>query len=269
MLAKRQRTMVPRRGGRRSAVPPRGCSPGRPAYPRVMRRMPRRAQAPIVRPRRPATEFIASTRCGHAADRPGTQRGVGRLAQEQRPARRGAGGGSHHEPAMLRRPPDSFRLPRLRSGRPQRLRQVDGVVRLRLRLSRTRTRVRGLRSRTVVPELHQPATGRALGPGARDRARLSLPAPGRSSFHALEAGKVWSRSGSLPEREVYLRTLANLTSPSEVRSILQLGRKEVRTEAISPDLLIFAHRILPWRYHSLDLISGQSTRDLPLLRAAR
>ena len=76
-------------------------------------------------------------------------------------------------------------------------------------------------------------------------------------------GKSWSRSGSpLPEREVYLRTLANLTSPSEVRSILQLGRKEVRTEALSPDLLIFAHRILPWRYRNLDLISGQSTRDL-------
>ena len=76
-------------------------------------------------------------------------------------------------------------------------------------------------------------------------------------------GKQWSRSGDdQPEREVYLRTLANLTSPSEVRSILQLGRKQVRTEAISPDLLIFAHRILPWRYHSLDLISGQSSRDL-------
>ena len=80
-------------------------------------------------------------------------------------------------------------------------------------------------------------------------------------------GKSWSRSGSpLPEREVYLRTLANLTSPSEVRSILQLGRREVRTEAIGPDLLIFAHRILPWRYRNLDLISGQSTRDLLFAR---
>ena len=76
-------------------------------------------------------------------------------------------------------------------------------------------------------------------------------------------GKSWSRRGdSQPEREVYLRTLANLTSPSEVRSILQLGRKQVQTEAVSPELLIFAHRILPWRYHTLDLISGQSVRDL-------
>ena len=88
---------------------------------------------------------------------------------------------------------------------------------------------------------------------------------GDRRFTTWRRGKSWSRKGdgnSQPERQVYLRTLANLTSPSEVRSILQIGRKQVRTEAISPDLLIFAHRILPWRYHTLDLISGQSSRDL-------
>ena len=79
----------------------------------------------------------------------------------------------------------------------------------------------------------------------------------------LRRRKTWSRSGyAQPEREVYLRTLANLTSPSEVRSILQLGRKPVRMEGISPELLLFAHRILPWRYRNLDLISGKSSRDL-------
>ena len=108
---------------------------------------------------------------------------------------------------------------------------------------------------------------------SRQPAVRSDPAPETElDFHYLhrgdrrsmlwKRGKSWSRSGSLPEREVYLRTLANLTSPSEVRSILQLGRKEVRTETISPDLLIFADRILPWRYRNLDLISGQSARDL-------
>ncbi len=59
-----------------------------------------------------------------------------------------------------------------------------------------------------------------------------------------------------------MRTLANLTSPAEVRSILQLGRKQVRSEMISSDLLVFAHRVLPWRYRSLDLIRGTSPRDL-------
>ena len=47
-----------------------------------------------------------------------------------------------------------------------------------------------------------------------------------------------------------------------MRSILQLGRKQFQTETIGPDLLIFAHRILPWRYHNLNLFSGQSSRNL-------
>ena len=109
---------------------------------------------------------------------------------------------------------------------------------------------------------------------SRQPAVQSDPAPEtRLEFHylhrgarrsmTLRRGKSWSRKGdSQPERQVYLRTLANLTSPGEVRSILQLGRRQVRTETISPDLLIFAHRILPWRYQSLNLISGQPSRDL-------
>ena len=60
-------------------------------------------------------------------------------------------------------------------------------------------------------------------------------------FHYLDQGErrsmVWRRSrawsrrfaggsgAGQPSREVYLRTLANLTNPSEVRSILRLGRK--------------------------------------------
>ena len=113
---------------------------------------------------------------------------------------------------------------------------------------------------------------------SRQEAVRSDPAPETQlEFHYLyqgnrhsmfwKRGKSWSRSGSfperqIPERQVYLRTLANLTSPSEVRSILQLGSKEVRTEVVGPELLIFAHRILPWRYSNLDLIRGQSSRDL-------
>lgn len=85
---------------------------------------------------------------------------------------------------------------------------------------------------------------------------------GERSSMTWRRGKSWSRQGSYPERQVYLRTLANLASPSEVRSILQLGRKQVHTETISPDLLLFAHRVLPWRYQNLDIISGQSQRDL-------
>lgn len=50
------------------------------------------------------------------------------------------------------------------------------------------------------------------------------------------------RTGSdvQPQRDVYLRTLANLTNPAEVRGILQLGRKPTRSDVVSPELLVFA-----------------------------
>ena len=48
-----------------------------------------------------------------------------------------------------------------------------------------------------------------------------------------------------PERALYLCTLANLTNPAEVRGILQLGRGTFEAEEITPDLLLFARRILP------------------------
>lgn len=85
---------------------------------------------------------------------------------------------------------------------------------------------------------------------------------------AWKRRKSWTRSflgrsrRSQPQRHVYLRTLANLTNPSEVRSVLQLGRKQVETETLSPELLIFAHRILPWRYRNLAIISGPTSNLL-------
>ena len=75
-------------------------------------------------------------------------------------------------------------------------------------------------------------------------------------------GKRWRRSFTSrngerqPERPVYLRTLANLTNPSEVRSLLRLGRRQVRTATLDPNHLTFAQRILPWRYSHLSVISG-------------
>lgn len=80
-------------------------------------------------------------------------------------------------------------------------------------------------------------------------------------------GKSWNRSyggrkgGKQPERRLYMRTLANLTNPSEVRGLLQLARKEFQSEQLTEDLLIFAHRVLPRRYKSLSRITAQ-TRDL-------
>ena len=48
-----------------------------------------------------------------------------------------------------------------------------------------------------------------------------------------------SRNGERqPERPVYLRTLANLANPSEVRSLLRLGRRQVRTATSTDPLSI-------------------------------
>ena len=80
-------------------------------------------------------------------------------------------------------------------------------------------------------------------------------------------GKQWNRSymgrkgGEQPERELYLRTLANLTNPSEVRGVLQIMRKQYQSEPLTSDLLLFARRILKHRYRGVSLIRSQA-RDI-------
>ena len=64
-----------------------------------------------------------------------------------------------------------------------------------------------------------------------------------------------------PERTLYLRTLTNLTNPSEVRGILQLSRRQFEAEEITAEQLLFAHRILPQRYRDVSLIRAKN-RDL-------
>ena len=73
--------------------------------------------------------------------------------------------------------------------------------------------------------------------------------------------KSWSKSfmgrkhGQQPIRELYLRTLANLTSPSEVRSILQIGNQQFGTSDLDADRIAFAHRVLPFKYRGLKLLT--------------
>lgn len=84
--------------------------------------------------------------------------------------------------------------------------------------------------------------------------------------------KSWSKSfmgrknGRQPERELYLRTLANLTSPSEVRSILQIGNQAFNSNDIDADLIAFAHKVLPFKYRGLKLLT---LKDKDLLFADR
>lgn len=75
------------------------------------------------------------------------------------------------------------------------------------------------------------------------------------------SGGAWRQAGTQPNRPLYLRTMANLTNPSEVRTLRRLAKKPFVTKELTEELLIFAHRILPWRYRNLSVISTQ-TRDL-------
>lgn len=86
---------------------------------------------------------------------------------------------------------------------------------------------------------------------------------------AWRRGRNWNRSffgqrgATQPEREVYLRTLANLTNPSEAQGVLRLARRPHWAERVTEDYLVFAHRILRQRYEKLSMIRAEGeARDL-------
>lgn len=87
-------------------------------------------------------------------------------------------------------------------------------------------------------------------------------------------GKSWNKSYGgqknmhQPERQVYLRTLANLTSPSEVRSVLQISSAtQVEVQEITSDLIAFAQRILPLQYNQVKLVKKDAKELLFVVRS--
>lgn len=78
--------------------------------------------------------------------------------------------------------------------------------------------------------------------------------------------KVWNRSfggrknASQPERPVYLRTLSNLSNPSEVRGVLSMSRSaQVPKEtALTASQVELAHQMLPFRYSEVVRLSSGS-----------
>lgn len=77
---------------------------------------------------------------------------------------------------------------------------------------------------------------------------------GRRMNMVWRRGKSWNRSffgrkgATQPERQVYLRTLANFTNPAEVRSMLQIKQRNPTIDKVNPGLLVLAKRILPFDY---------------------
>ncbi len=79
-------------------------------------------------------------------------------------------------------------------------------------------------------------------------------------------GKGWNRSflgrkqASQPQRQLYLRTLSNLSNPSEVRGVLSMSRlsKVPRETPMTASQIHFAQQILPFRYTEVvNLSSGK------------
>ena len=77
--------------------------------------------------------------------------------------------------------------------------------------------------------------------------------------------KGWNRSffgrqnASQPERLVYLRTLSNLSNPSEVRGVLSMSRLKSKPHEtpLTPSQIEFVHQMLPFKYAEvIDLSSG-------------
>jgi predicted ATPase len=90
---------------------------------------------------------------------------------------------------------------------------------------------------------------------------------GKKSSMRWSKGKSWNKSGgNQPERKLYLRTLANLTSPSEVRSVLQIGQGVFNIETLTSDLVAFAQRILPHKYTKVTVLKKGKKNLLVALR---
>ena len=82
--------------------------------------------------------------------------------------------------------------------------------------------------------------------------------------------KGWNRSflgrknATQPERPVYLRTLSNLSNPSEVRGVLSMSRlsSAPRETALTASQIAFAQQMLPFRYAEVVNLSGSGTKNL-------
>ena len=88
---------------------------------------------------------------------------------------------------------------------------------------------------------------------------------GRSSMR-WRRSKGWNRSflgrknAGQPERPVYLRTLSNLSNPSEVRGVLSMSRlsSTPRETPLSASQIELAQQILPFRYSEVITLSSGS-----------
>ena len=135
--------------------------------------------------------------------------------------------------------------------------------------------VPGAGSRTFVPSTlfpsFRPKAGHRTDPAGPVVIEYDHKTPEGRLPMIWRYGKGWNRSfrgragAKQPQRPVYLRTLANLSNPSEVRGILSASRRaETAAERpLTPSQVEFAHQVLPFRYDDvIDLEFGNNSRSL-------
>ena len=124
--------------------------------------------------------------------------------------------------------------------------------------------IRSFRPSVLFPD-YRPKLGRHQDMLQKVTLDFNYLMPDRSLSMRWRRAKGWNRSffgrksASQPERPVYLRTLSNLSNPSEVRGVLNMSRlkSEPEENPLTASEIEFAHQMLPFRYSEVvNLTSG-------------
>ena len=129
-------------------------------------------------------------------------------------------------------------------------------------------KVPGAGVKDYVPSTLFPNYAPKVGVRSDDRPKISVEYEYSESegtiLMAWRRGKGWTRGFfgrkgvRQPERAVYLRTLSNLSSPSEVRGVLNMSRLNVAPEErlLTAAQIDFAQRMLPFHYREVVRLSS-------------
>ena len=116
---------------------------------------------------------------------------------------------------------------------------------------------------------YRPKTSGAKQDGRSDiRIEYEYETPDTHLSMRWSRGRSWNKSffgrkgAKQPKRKLYLRTLSNLSNPSEVRNVLQMSRlpRAPDEQALNAVQIDFAQQMLPFRYNEVvHLSSGNKT----------
>ena len=129
---------------------------------------------------------------------------------------------------------------------------------------------------TLFPDYRPKQGGRADHKGKVDIEFDYSTPDGRMSMR-WRRSKGWNRSflgrknAVQPERPLYLRTLSNLSNPSEVRGVLSMSRASAapREAPLTASQIEFAQQMLPFRYAEVVDLSDRAKGGKNLLFAAQ